>query len=87
MATVAMKAEPVEVSSNSESDGSFEKVPALRKDASKKTKGSDNDDVDYDKLQLQDIVGEIKWPNGKKYYYARLRTEEIQKVCSIPSEH
>lgn len=43
---------------------------------------SDEDEIsDLDDLQLQEIVGEYTWPDGKTYLYARLRNEDIRKVC------
>lgn len=47
-----------------------------------KSKDQDGDDgaIDLDDLQLQEIVGEYEWPGGAKYYYARLRSEEIRKA-------
>ncbi|KAF8323155.1 hypothetical protein DL93DRAFT_632947 [Clavulina sp. PMI_390] len=34
---------------------------------------------DLDKLELQEIVAEFTWPNGRKYYYARTRDEVVRK--------
>lgn len=42
---------------------------------------TDEDEAsDLDTLELQEIVGEHTWPNGKTYLYARLRDEVIRKV-------
>ena len=50
-------------------------------DSSEEDVSSDEEDPsDLDSLELQEIVGEHTWPNGKAYFYARLRSEVIRKA-------
>lgn len=50
-------------------------------DSSEEDVSSDEEDPsDLESLELQEIVGEHTWPNGKTYFYARLRSEVIRKA-------
>lgn len=41
-----------------------------------------DDPSDFESLEMQEIVGEHTWPDGKTYLYARLRDQSIRKVSS-----
>ena len=78
-----LNSEPISISSDSEAPLKPKKV---EKHASKKKEEDDDDPKDLiGNLALQNVVGEIIWTNGIKYFYARLRTEEIRKVLQAPS--